>query len=228
MGAVSIYGKFISSYPYRRLLAEAYKDQVNCGFRWYTGSIGMINTFREDEQIEDKSKVGYELRSFIEKHKDIKTKEEAIEGYLYERVLYCESGELVYVVDHSTVVGYEVTTYDGYREVPLNTVDMNEIERYLDKNRKGYTVFEISHERAGFSVGLEPVIKGKTSLKEIEDIVKERVGKWQHIYFAVKNNRSKVYMFAPNVKLQKNKVKITETRNCSEAHPVYYAGMASI
>ncbi len=53
MGATNIDGKFISSLPYYRLLAECYKDQVNCGVNWYTGSIGMINNFREDKQIED-------------------------------------------------------------------------------------------------------------------------------------------------------------------------------
>lgn len=228
MGATNIDGKFISSLPYYRLLAECYKDQVNCGFNWYTGSIGMINNFREDKQIEDKSKISYELRSFIENHKDIKTKEQAIEGYLYEKLRYCQVGELNYIVDHSTVAGYEVTTYGGYREVPLRTVNMDEIERYLDKNSNGYTVFEVSQKRAGLSVGLKPVIKGKTSLKEIEDTVKERVVKWQDMYFAVKNNMSKVYIFEPNIKLQKNKAESTEIKNCREAHPVYYAGMAPI
>ena len=243
MGATNIDGKFISSRPYNRLITECYKDQVNCEFNWYTGSIGMINTFREDEQIEDKNKIGYDLRNFIEKHKEIKTKEQAIEGYLYEKLRYCEVGELNYIVDNSTLAGYEVTTYGGYREVPLRTVDMDEIERelnkkkYVNKNRKGYTVFKIGHHRSGTSVRLEPCIEyigynrvyvQRDTLKEIEDIVKEDVVKWQHVFFAVKNNMSKVYMFTPNVKLQKNRVKSTETRDCSEAHPVYYAGMAPI
>ena len=112
--------------------------------------------------------------------------------------------------------------------MPLRTVNMDEIERYLDKNSNGYTVFEVNQKRAGLSVGLKPVIKGKTSLKEIEDAVKERVVKWQDMYFAVKNNMSKVYVFEPNIKLQKNKAECTETKNCREAHPVYYAGMAPI
>lgn len=228
MGATNIDGKFISSRPYNRLITECYKDQVNCEFNWYTGSIGMINTFREDKQIEDKNKISYGLRNFIENHKDIKTKEQAIEGYLYEKLRYCEVGELNYIVDNSTLAGYEVTTYGGYREVPLRTVDMDEIERYLDKNSNGYTVFEIYQKKDGLSVGLKPVIKGKTSLKEIEDTVKERVINWQNIYFAVKNNMSKVYIFEPNIKLQKNRVESTETRKCREAHPVYYAGMAPI
>ena len=237
MGATNIDGKFISSRPYNRLIAECYKDQVNCEFNWYTGSIGMINTFREDKQIEDKNKISYGLRNFIENHKDIKTKEQAIEGYLYEKLRYCEVGELNYIVDNSTLAGYEVTTYGGYREVPLRTVNMDEIERYLDKNSNGYTVFVIDQEKDGLSVGLKPCTEGigyravyarRDTLKEIEDIVKRGVVNWQNIYFAVKNNMSKVYIFEPNIKLQKNRVESTKTRNCSEAHPVYYAGMTPI
>ncbi len=226
MGATSIYGNFISSKPYMRLITECYKDQVNHNFNYYTGSIGMINNFREDKQIEDKFKISYELRSFIENHKDIKTKEQAIEGYLYEKLRYCQVGELVYVVDKSTVVGYEVTTYSGYREVPLSTVNMDEIERYLDENSNGYTVFEVNQKRAGLSVGLKPVIKGKSNLKEIEGVLKADIIKWQNIYFAIKNDMSKVYIFEPNIKLQKNKAESTETKNCREAYPVYYVGMA--
>ena len=226
MGATSIYGNFISSKPYMRLITECYKDQVNHNFNYYTGSIGMINNFREDKQIEDKSKISYELRSFIENHKDIKTKEQAIEGYLYEKLRYCQVGELVYVVDKSTVAGYEVTTYGGYREVPLSTVNMDEIERYLDESGKGYTVFKLSQQRDGISIKLRPELKGKSNLKEIEGVLKADIIKWQNIYFAIKNDMSKVYMFAPNIKLQKNKVKSDETKECREAHPVYYVGMA--
>lgn len=227
MGATSIYGKFITSLPYKRLVAECYKDQVNHDFNWYTGSIGMIDTFREDKQIEGKNKISYELRSFLEKHKDIKTKEEAIRNYMFEE-LDCCKGELKYIVDNSTLAGYEVTTYGGYREVSLRTVDMEKIERYLDKNSNGYTVFRLQQQLPGSSVRLQPVLKGKTSLKEIEDAVKKEVVYQQDIYFAVKNNMSKVYIFEPNIKLQQNKVKSTETKRCREAHPVYYFGMAAI
>lgn len=155
MGATSIYGSFISSDPYMRLMTECYKDQVNHNFRGYTGSIGMISTFREKELMYynfrgDKLIVDSTLKDFISENPSIKTKEQAIEEYLWSKELhFCDRGELVYVVDKSTVAGYEVTTYSGYREVPLSTVDMDEIERYLDESGKGYTVFRLDHQKNG-------------------------------------------------------------------------------
>lgn len=121
-----------------------------------------------------------------------------------------------------------MTTYGGYREVHLSTVDMDEIERYLDESGKGYTVFKLTHQKDGISVKLRPELKGETKLSEIEDKVKRDIIRFNDIYFAVKNNGSKVYMFAPNIKLQKNKVNCDETKECREAHPVYYVGMAWI
>lgn len=256
MGVVVISGSFVSSHPYEKFAREIYRDLVRNNFNYYTGTIGTIDIINHDAQIqtsyyesgETKIYLGDSIKRYIEENKNIKTKRETIEGFLLHRKLkYCKPGELIYIADTSTVVGYEVTTYGGYREVTLKPVEMEDIKEWLsvkenirkeNEGMKGYTLFQLyaGEPQDSCNAQIAPFLRTmnlndefytqKKTLKEIEDVVKDYIIYNQETFFAVKYDMSKVYILEPTVKLQKNKAESTETRKCRKAYPVYYVGCA--
>lgn len=252
MGAKSITGKFISGFPYKKLMEESYLAKVRSNYDWYAGDIGTIHTFKEEEAIKKELKYKSEIRKhkfeiemswkfkdFMKKHPEYKTKEEVIQAYLMSELQYLDKGESVYLVDYSTPCGYEIVTYGGRKEISVNQLP-EKYERYLDRGKKGYTLFSLTHKKAGLSVSIEPceeninyltnVIRFDT-LNEAENKIKKNIVLYRDIYFLVKNDGTKAYMYYPNIKHVNTTNRKTDNKDYTvkvdEAYPVYYAGMAS-
>ena len=229
MGSIALEGSFFSGLPKQKFLEMQFINGMETGFDPYGGGFYTIEKFHEKELIsrEYKSPI-FTLESWMKKHPEYKSNSELITSFLKNRSDRICKWEMIYTVDYSSPCGFEITTYGGRQEIDiknLNKLPKSWIDS-LNPKDKGYTVF---------TVGIVKTFKDRKrtfgTLKEIDDVIRKDVIRYQQNFFIIKNDCSKFYVVRPNIKVvdKTNKETYDHSNNLyfvRKRYPVYYFGWA--
>jgi len=234
MGRIVFSGKIETGHPYYKLKEECFMQQVRNNYSWYSGDLGAVSIIKEEDILKN-GRLCYEFENYIRKHPELKTKEKMILGYLLEEADYLPDDQaiLIYAVDTTKVLGYEIITFGGHQEIPVRQLPETYF-RYLNPKNNGYQVFNMTLQTYN-KRECSPIEDRRnfSSINEIETFLLSD-SYWRRnlmegqVYFAIKNDGSKAYMIGPKVQfVNSTSRKSNDKQLVRKVHPVIYAAKVS-